>query len=96
MINRKNLECKCQIITSNNKKVDFVIKPERLVSFNLLSGTPKSLRLYDMKKDEIIEDPKDGFDDGIYPPAWMEFTALGYEEYKIEYYEKQRALKIKK
>lgn len=94
---RKNLNCKCQIVTFDNKKIDFILKPEFLINTELLEGTPKSLKLYNFSnKKEIIVDPKDGFDDGMYPPAWMEFTAEAYEEYKIEYYEKMNRERNKK
>ena len=91
---RKDLKCNCILQTSSNKKVKFVLNPEELISFENLNGTPKSLKLYNMKKKDIIVDPKDGFDDGIYPPAWMVFTPWAYEEYKIEWHEKQKKLNL--
>lgn len=93
-VGRKDLVCNCIVQTVTNKKVKFTIKPKNLILLENLNGTPKSLKLYNMKKEEIIVDPKDGFDDGIYPPAWMVFTPWAYEEYKQEYYEKQEKLKL--
>lgn len=91
-VGRSNLTCNCILQTIDNKKISFTLNPAELISFQNMQGTPKSLKLYNTKKKEIIVDPKDGFDDGIYPPAWMEFTPEAYEEYKIEWYEKQRKL----
>ena len=85
---RKNLVCNCQIITKSNKKIKVQLTPKSILNSELLGNTPKSLKLYNLKKEEIIVDPKDGFDDGLYPPAWMEFTPWAYEEYKQEYFEK--------
>ena len=83
---RKNFSCVCQIIDCLNTKIELVLSPQEVINSNVLSGTPKSLKLYSKnKKDKGLWNKKinDGFVDPIqYPPAEEELTELGYEMYK--------------
>ena len=84
-VGRKNFSCLCQIVDNNNNKIDILIEPSVLLDSHLLSGTPKSMKLYNTgeKSKGIWQKPNDGFLDPIsYPPVEEELTELGYEMYK--------------
>ena len=84
-VGRKNFNCLCQIIDENNNKVEINLKPIDVINASILSGTPKSLKLYKCgKKDKNNwTKPDDGFVDPIeYPPVDEELTELGYQLYK--------------
>lgn len=85
-VGRKNFYCLCQIIDAENNKIEIELTPQELMNSHVLSGTPKSLKLYSKnKKDKGIwnKSNDDGFIDPIqYPPAEEELTELGYEMYK--------------
>ena len=105
---RKNFVCVCQVIDANNIKVNINLNPESVIDANLLSGTPKSLKLYKTgeKNKSIWNKPDDGFKDPIsYPPVEEELTELGYSMYKdwteevaasgmnsIDYYRQQKGI----
>ena len=82
---RKNFVCVCNIIDKENNKLEVVLKPETLLNANMLSNTPKSLKLYrtDEKNKGQWKKPDDGFTDPIqYPAVEEELTELGYAMYK--------------
>lgn len=85
---RKNLYCSCEVITANNKKIKTALNCEFILNAELISGTPKSLKLYKDKtkrtsRDKAWKKPDDGFVDPItWPPVEEELTELGYELYK--------------
>jgi hypothetical protein len=84
-VGRKNFFCLCHLITKENIKVDINLSPKVLLDSNLLIGTPKSLKLYNLgeKSKGVWKKPDDGFIDPIsYPPVEEELTELGYEMYK--------------
>ena len=83
-VGRKNFTCLCHIIDKDNNKIDIFLKPETLLSANLLGNTPKAMKLYKLEKSKgIWKKPNDGFVDPIsYPPVEEELTELGYAMYK--------------
>lgn len=84
-VGRKNFKCFCQVIDVNNNKVEILLSPESVINANMLSGTPKSLKLYktNEKNKGVWKKPDDGFKDPVsYPPAEEELTELGYAMYK--------------
>jgi hypothetical protein len=84
-VGRKNFFCLCQLISKDNIKIDINLSPKELLDSNLLLGTPKSLKLYNLgeKSKGVWKKPDDGFVDPIsYPPVEEELTELGYEMYK--------------
>jgi hypothetical protein len=93
-VGRKNFQCVCYIIDKENNKIEILLKPEDVLSANILSSSPKSLKLYKTKdKDKNNwKKPDDGFIDPIdYPPVDEELTELGYELYKEWQLEIQRS-----
>ena len=83
-VGRKNFTCLCHIIDKDNNKIDINLKPEILISANLLGNTPKAMKLYKLEKAKgIWKKPDDGFVDPVsYPPVEEELTELGYAMYK--------------
>lgn len=84
-VGRKNFQCVCHIVDKENNKIEILLKPEVVLSANILSGSPKSLKLYKTsdKNKNNWKKPDDGFVDPIdYPPVDEELTELGYEIYK--------------
>lgn len=84
-VGRKNFSCLCQLVDKDNNKIDISLLPEVLLDAKILSGTPKSLKLYKSgeKSKGVWKKPDDGFDDPIsYPPVEEELTELGYAMYK--------------
>lgn len=84
-VGRKNFKCLCQVIDIKNNKVEILLNPESVLYANMLSGTPKSLKLYktNEKNKGIWKKPDDGFKDPVsYPPVEEELTELGYAMYK--------------
>ena len=83
-VGRKNFTCLCHIIDKDNNKIDIILKPEVIISANLLGNTPKAMKLYKLEKSKgNWKKPNDGFVDPIdYPPVEEELTELGYAMYK--------------
>jgi len=84
-VGRKNFTCECNLIDKDNNKIIISLKPETLLDATILSGTPKSLKLYKTgeKSKGVWKKPNDGFYDPIsYPPVEEELTELGYAMYK--------------
>ncbi len=84
-VGRKNFNCLCHIIDKDNNKLEILLSPNHIIDANILSGTPKSLKLYrtDEKDKNNWTKPDDGFIDPIsYPPVEEELTELGYAMYK--------------
>lgn len=84
-VGRKNFKCLCHIIDKDNNKLEIMLMPQDVLDANILSGTPKSLKLYktNIKDRNNWTKPDDGFIDPIeYPPVEEELTELGYEMYK--------------
>lgn len=84
-VGRKNFKCICQLIDINNNKFEIEFSPDVILNANVLSGTPKSLKLYktNEKTKGQWKKPDDGFNDPIsYPPVEEELTELGYAMYK--------------
>lgn len=84
-IGRKNFKCICQLIDDNNNKLDIEFNPANILNANILSGTPKSLKLYKTgeKTKGQWKKPNDGFFDDIeYPTMEEELSELGYHMYK--------------
>ena len=82
---RKNFTCVCNIIDKDNNKIEINFKPETLLNANMLSNTPKSLKLYKTNEKDKGQwkKPDDGFVDPIqYPQVEEELTELGYAMYK--------------
>ncbi len=84
-VGRKDFKCLCHIIDKENNKVEIKLNPKDVLESNILSNSPKSLKLY--KTDEKIKNnwkkPDDGFIDPVtYPPVDEELTELGYQMYK--------------
>lgn len=82
---RSKVLCVCEVVTADNQKVNFTLDPNEVLDGNILSGTPKSLKLYktNEKSKSIWKKPNDGFVDPIqYPPVEEELTELGYELYR--------------
>ena len=85
---RSNLFCECEVITKSNKKVKTELTCEFVLEAELLSSTPKALKLYKSKKNKKHSSrswvkPDDGFvDDVSYPSVEEELTELGYILYK--------------
>jgi len=82
---RSKVLCVCEVITSNNHKLDFTLSPNEVLDGHILNGTPKSLKLYRTNENSksIWKKPNDGFVDPItYPPVEEELTELGYELYR--------------
>lgn len=85
---RSNLYCECEVITKTNKKFKTEISCEAVLNSIILSGSPKSLKLYKPLKEKKYSSkpwkkPDDGFVDNIsYPPVEEELTEFGYELYK--------------
>ena len=84
-VGRKDIKCECQIIDKDNNKIDITLSPKILLDAQVMSNTPKALKLYSKGKKTKgnWKKPDDGFDDPIeYPPVDEELTELGYEMYK--------------
>ena len=84
-VGRKNFTCECHLIDNENNKIIINLSPTTLLDSSILSGTPKSLKLYKTgeKSKGAWKKPDDGFYDPIsYPPVEEELTELGYNMYK--------------
>ena len=84
-VGRKNFKCLCHIIDKDNNKIEILLSPEEVLEANILSASPKSLKLYknNIKEKNRWSKPDDGFIDPIqYPPVEEELTELGYSMYK--------------
>lgn len=85
-VGRKNFSCLCKIIDKDNKKIEILLSPEEVISANILSDTPKSLKLYknNIKTKGVWKKPDDGFVDPCNTdiPIEEELTELGYTMYK--------------
>lgn len=95
---KNNFRCECNLVTEKNFKHTFRISPSILYQLPLLTGTPKSNKLYKLEKGKRSNNwkkPNDGFSDDIDVPLDYEFTEDGYYLYK-GYYEEQQANPIKK
>ena len=85
---RKNISALCEVITANNKKIKTELSCEFILNAEIISGTPKSLKLYKdkSKRSSRLKEwkkPNDGFVDPVtWPPVEEELTELGYELYK--------------
>ena len=90
---RSNQYCDCEIITKSNVKIKTKISCEFMISADILSDTPKSLKLYKSSFKRKKMSPKwnktDDFSDGIDVPLEEEFTEEGYRLYKSYYLEKK-------
>lgn len=84
--------CVCEIITRNNIKLQTNVSCEFILKAEILSDTPKSLKLYksSFKRKKMSPSWKkiDNFSDGIDTPLEEEFTEEGYRLYKSYYLEK--------
>ena len=90
---RSNQYCECEIITQSNIKLKTNLSCEFILSAEVLSDTPKTLKLYKSsfkrKKMSPAWKKVDNFSDGINVPLEEEFTEEGYRLYKSYYLEKQ-------
>ena len=90
---RSNQYCDCEIITKSNIKLKTKVSCEFMLSAEILSDTPKTLKLYksSFKRKKMSPSWKktDNFSDGIDIPLEEEFTEEGYRLYKSYYLEKQ-------
>lgn len=89
---RSKQYCDCEIITKSNIKLKTKTSCEFMISAEILSDTPKSLKLYksSFKRKKMSPSWKktDNFSDGIDIPLEEEFTEEGYRLYKSYYLEK--------
>lgn len=89
---RSKQYCDCEIITKSNIKLKTNVSCEFMLSAEILSDTPKTLKLYKSSFKKKKESPKwiktDSFSDGIDIPLEEEFTEEGYRLYKAYYLEK--------
>lgn len=91
---RSNISCICELVTKENKKFSFEIPGNIVLRFDVIGGTPKKLKLYDLSKESNDwQKPNDGFDDDFDFPLDEEFTELGYKMYK-EYQLELRRLNV--
>ena len=81
---RNNITCKCILITKDNKKIKTELNgSDVLYNTEVLSETPKKLKLYNTKKDPLKwTKPDDNFYDDYDVPFEEEFTEDGYYMYK--------------
>tara|TARA_B100001059_G_C17806843_1_gene569717 strand:- start:947 stop:1432 length:486 start_codon:yes stop_codon:yes gene_type:complete len=89
---RTNQFCSCEIITHNNKKININVSCDFIINSEILSDTPKSLKLYksSLKRKKMSPSWKktDSFSDNVDTPLEEEFTEEGYRLYKSYYLEK--------
>ena len=81
---RNDIVCKCVLITVDNKKIKTEISGSDILNnATVLSRTPKSLKLYNTKKDPLKwSKPDDSFFDGFSIPVEEELTEDGYYLYR--------------
>ena len=81
---RNDITCKCVLITSDNKKIKTELNGNDLLNnATVLNKTPKSLKLYNTKKDPLKwSKPDDSFYDDFSIPVEEELTEDGYYLYR--------------
>jgi len=88
---RSKQYCSCEIITKSNTKIETKVSCEFMLAAEILSDTPKTLKLYksSFKREKIKAKWKksDMFSDNIDVPLEEEFTEEGYRLYKSYYLE---------
>lgn len=88
---RNNLFCECLLITKNNIKIKTELNCDTVINSEVLSSSPKSLKLYSLYNSKSVWFKKDDFVDPIeYPKVEDELTECGYELYKSWQIEKKK------